>query len=768
MGSTNFFNFTKFGSEGRLSDQNYKFSNRDRETIDSFFWTLLNHDHRVTSSSILTGPTQVPVTTLVTTGGVLPAGVAYYYKISFRDTSGNETEASTTAAQSTPDTIAAPPTSSISTATTGGSLDPGVYRYALSYYQTAGGETRATNIASITVPTGTSTNTITLTLATKPADADGWKVYRKAPTETEFYYLTQISGSPTDWTDTGAVSPDCTKSRPTRNDTNAINKITIDIDSNDLPLDTRVVAWRIYRSTTAGIFGANSLLATVVETTTEGGTDLITTYDDTGGSTVSGSPLSTSVVPPPIPQLDASDVFDTTGGRLTPVLAPAGVHVHNTFCAGTLAVQDYNQFYATFDMPIERIDCFYQTAPTGVDGSNYVTLRVSDDGVQNDIQSVHTTSETTAEVQSVSNNATSGTFTLSDTTDTTSAIDYDGAASVIKTRLETDITAIIEVTVTGTGTPSDPWIIVWVNPGATDFITLVADDAGLTGGTSTVTVLTEGSDGGTFTLSDGTDTTNDIAFDAATATVETRLETDITAYVDVTVTGTGTPADPWLVEFVDPGSQAVDLMVIDDSSLNGTGYVSSDTRGYGNTVIDVDMTSTDQYHFWQSTTTDYGEQEAEDAPATGGTPVSDQFATNDVAMELDTQNETNEWAIGTGLNTGDYVARFYAADTDATATYEIRVVDQDGGDTTIASLIVSDGSTYLPAKELYFTDTGGTEDWRVEIEKTDAGAGVVRIDKYEYEAVLPTLHAESTVTVEALVTGSPTTNGDDLAVTIRY
>lgn len=58
---------------------------------------------------------------------------------------------------------------------------------------------------------------------------------------------------------------------------------------------------------------------------------------------------------------------------------------------------------------------------------------------------------------------------------------------------------------------------------------------------------------GTFTLSDGTDTTSAIAFNAAPATVETRLQTDIAAIVDVLVTGAGTEADPWVIEFVDPG-----------------------------------------------------------------------------------------------------------------------------------------------------------------------------------------------------------------------
>jgi hypothetical protein len=770
MAKTRNFSLEKFGAEGRISDNNYKFSSRDRDTIDALFHTLMNHDHRnVGVVSALAGPTQPPVPTVSTTGGTISSGRTFYYKISFSDSSGNETEASTAVAVSTPDAIVSPATPSISTLTTGGSLVSGVYRYALSYYQDAGGETFATNIASVIVPAGTSTNTITIGLDTPPADADGWKVYRKAPTEDEYYYLTSIAAGgtpPTTWTDTGSVSPDCTKKRPVVNNTNSSNSITIDIAAADLPLDARAVNWKLYRSSTAGVFGSSSLRATVSETTTESGTDLVTSYTDTGGTTFTGSPLSESVVPIPVPQLDASDIFDASSGRLPAALAPLGTHQHNTFCAGTLTDKTYNQFVPPFDMPLERIDAYYQTAPTGVDGSNYVTLRVSDNASQNEIQAVWNNSVEYNEVQSVYNNATGGTFTLSDGIDTTTAIAYDASSSTIKTRLETDIAAITTVNVSGTGVASNPWVIEFVNPGSSNFATLIAGDGSLTGGSSTVTVLTNGSDGGTFTLSDGTDTTTAIAFDAAAATVETRLETDITSITAVTVTGTGTEIDPWLIEFVTPGGQAVDLLEVDDANLNGTGYIYQDTAGYGSTQVDLDMTTTANAHAWQSTTTDYGEQEAESAPATGGTSVSDAFATNDVAMELDTQAETNTWTVG-NLNAGTYTARFFAADSDGTATYQIRVVNTTGP-TTVASLNVSDGSSYIPAKELTFTDTGGTENWRFEIEKTDAGAGVVRIDKYEYEAVLPTLHGGSTVTVEAVVTGTPTTNGDDLAVTLWY
>jgi hypothetical protein len=765
--STQNFSLEQFGPSGRISDNNYKFSDRDRATIDSLLWTLIQHDHRDTSTdSVMTGPTQRPDITLSTTGGTIPAGQSMYYKIAYVDANGNETEASITAETATTDALVSPPIMPLSYATTGGSLDPGVYRYALAYYQSGIGVTTATNVATINVPVGTNTNVITITLDTLPPTATGWRIYRKGPGDYDYFWLDTVTSGP-DYDDDGLdLAIDCTKTRPGSNTTNSTNSITLDIEATDLPLDDRITSWRIYRTNTVGFFGPTSLLATVVDTTTQAGSDLVTTYLDVGAVTFAGSPLSETVVPPPVPQLDVNDVFagDT---RLQAKHAPQGIHSHNTSANGTIAAQDYNQFYVVEDMPVERIDVFYQNAPTGVDGSNYLTMRVSDDASGNAVQSIYTSSEVLNEIQHVYNNATGGTFTLSDGTDTTTAIDWDATAGTVETRLETDITAITDVSVVGSGNPSDAWVVTWVDPGSADVTyTLIAGDGSLTGGTSTVSVGQNGSDGGTFTLSDGTDTTSAIDFDAAAATVETRLETDITSITAVTVTGTGTDVDPWLVEFVTPGSQEVSNLIPDDANLNGTAYVSTITEGFGVTELDVVFDSAGAYKFWQSSTTDAGEIEAEDATG-DGTDVSDALATNDVAVILNSQTETQEWDFGTGLDAGDYRSIFYVAlDSGAEAT--LRVVDQFGGDTTIASMVISDGSTYLPPKVLSFTDTGSTEDWRFEVEKTDAGAGEVRVDKFEYELRHPLLHAGATATVEFLVTNSPSTNGDDAQITVWY
>jgi len=765
MAKTTNFGLEKFGAEGRISDNGNKYTLRDRETLDNLLYTLFNHDHRQTSTAQVVAPSQSPALTLSATGGTLPAATDYYYAISFLDQNGNETEVSTSGYIASPPKLTTPPVLLVATADTGGTLSAGTYKYALAHYQTAGGETKATNESSVFAATGT-TNENTITLNTLPDDADGWKVYRKAPGEDAFFLLDTIVGTAADYVDDGTETADCTKKRRSSNNTNSTNSIVVDIDAVDLPLDTSIGSWRIYRTSFVGHYGTNSLRSTVTETVTENGADLVTTFTDTGGTLVAGTPITQTTIPPVIPQLDASDVFDLVNSQpLPPSLAPRGGRQFYTFMPSTLTAQDYNQAFIPHDMYVERIDAFFLTAPTGSSGANHGTVRFSDDSLVDEVQSLYNDGATQNEFQTVYTDATSGTFTLSyDGQGPTGTIDYDADASDLKTELEL-LSNITTVFVAGGGTAANPWVVEFQDPGDQDVVQMTADSGGLTGGTAAVATSIEGSDGGTFTLSDGTDTTNNIDFDAVAATIETRLETDITAYVSVTVTGSGTSSDPWLVTFDNPGDQDVEMMIPDDTNMNGTSTITEVTRGRGNSQIDLDFDANQQYFYWQSSTTDYGEAEAEDE--TGGVEVSDVLATNDVAMELDTQNEYNEWNLGY-LEAGAYIARFFTSDVEKTATYECRVEDRDAGTVVIEEETYTDGQTvYIPSHIIEFT-LDGTEDVWFVVEKTDTGSDAVRVDKYEYEVVLPRLYGGQTMTVEYLVTGTPSTNGDDCQVTLWY
>lgn len=97
-------------------------------------------------------------------------------------------------------------------------------------------------------------------------------------------------------------------------------------------------------------------------------------------------------------------------------------------------------------------------------------------------------------------------------------------------------------------------------------VTTIANGAANTDEIQEITIFATG---GTFTLSDGTDTTGNIAFDASAATVKTRLEADIAAITTVGVTGTGAIGDPFIVTYTNPGGTNVPELTGDGSLLTG-------------------------------------------------------------------------------------------------------------------------------------------------------------------------------------------------------
>lgn len=94
---------------------------------------------------------------------------------------------------------------------------------------------------------------------------------------------------------------------------------------------------------------------------------------------------------------------------------------------------------------------------------------------------------TQQEIQSITNDATGGTFTLSFEGQVTGVIVFNAAASVIKTALEL-LSTITEVLVTGGALPTDV-LVEFVTPGPSNVPLMVADDALLTGETLGSTIL---------------------------------------------------------------------------------------------------------------------------------------------------------------------------------------------------------------------------------------------------------------------------------------
>jgi len=95
-----------------------------------------------------------------------------------------------------------------------------------------------------------------------------------------------------------------------------------------------------------------------------------------------------------------------------------------------------------------------------------------------------------AAVYELWNDATSGTFTLTVDSQTTSALAYDISALNLEIALEA-LSTVTDTLVSGSGTESDPWDIVFVDPAFPTADMTVADS--LTGGSSTLTETTNGS-----------------------------------------------------------------------------------------------------------------------------------------------------------------------------------------------------------------------------------------------------------------------------------
>jgi hypothetical protein len=232
MATTARFGLQSFGGRvpGSFRDNGYAYTLSDRQVIDSLLAALESHTHN--GGDRLMDPSPPLLSTLVDTAGHLTGGRTYYYKVSYLDQWGLETAASDEVAMTLP---AGPPTPSppTPTASTGGTLKPGSYYYAIAaYVGDSSQQTLASQAVYVTL-TG-SMNKITLTFPAADVSADGWVVFRKGPGETQMYCLASVPKASTTYADTGAVISDCTKTPATTDTTATSNKITVTLAIDDI------------------------------------------------------------------------------------------------------------------------------------------------------------------------------------------------------------------------------------------------------------------------------------------------------------------------------------------------------------------------------------------------------------------------------------------------------------------------------------------------------------------------------------------------------
>lgn len=311
MGTTPNYGLSTITGSVPFSTDSYKYTNRDRLTIDRLLALGAEGHHHDGEDAASEDPVDPAGLTLDSTQGALEAGTRVYYKFSLVDPTGAETAASPESYVDTPAGLTSPGAPSLLVESGAGSLLPGTYYYALSaYYPTNTEETPALNPAWIPIAAGAD-NAIRITFPSLPAGAAGWNLYRQKPGDVSYFFLAAIPAGPTFVTDSGAVAQDCDRRRPTVNSTNDVNAVLVRLpEPPGLPAPGWT--WKVYRTLTNGNW-LRSLLHHVVEETFEGSGITATTYLDLGTSTTTGQPPTTSQIIGSPSQVDLADAAEVQG-----------------------------------------------------------------------------------------------------------------------------------------------------------------------------------------------------------------------------------------------------------------------------------------------------------------------------------------------------------------------------------------------------------------------------------------------------------------------
>lgn len=277
---TTHYDLNTIGAGDRLSDDDYKTLRADRHFIDLLLKIGAELHRHTGDVSLVAAPVAGPGVALGS-AGTIPAGQRVDYTYTLVDSQGFESAGSPVVFVNTPAPVASPAAPILAYSTTGGTLLPGSYYYILSAYTGSNNqETAALAAALISVPTGTSTNSITVTMPALPAGATGWNVYRRKPGGSRFLYLRSVVPPTLSFIDDGSLAEDCDRTEPAVNTTTSSNSVTVTVPA----LPAGIVAWKLYRTYVVDVW-SSSLVTTVSSPTVF--------YVDTGTAAVTGAPPGT-------------------------------------------------------------------------------------------------------------------------------------------------------------------------------------------------------------------------------------------------------------------------------------------------------------------------------------------------------------------------------------------------------------------------------------------------------------------------------------------
>lgn len=365
---TRHFGLNKLRRGDSFSDDNYKFTDADRDTVDTVAFFGLNHHHTggPVGDGSVTGPVDPPGAVGVDAGGSIPNGLRLRYVYTIVDGDGFESLPSPEEVFTTPDALDTPDPPTLDR-TSGGTLPPGQYVYGLTSARVTGGETTVgESLAAISIPQSFSTSTITLTLPAQPVGVDHFTVYRRSPGNNVFFYVGTTADGDIEFVDDG-LTANCDFVPPIYDNSGSNTKVDITVDVG------LGATWKLYRSLEPDddpLAWDDSFLAHITDESSPG--QVVLTFGDTGGGATTGSPPTTA--PLALTQPDKIDLETETTG----VLPPSQIAVHSvivpfilpgtvTVAAGTYAwTCPYEEAIVRDVLPTLGVDSTVDGAGTAV------------------------------------------------------------------------------------------------------------------------------------------------------------------------------------------------------------------------------------------------------------------------------------------------------------------------------------------------------------------------------------------------------------------
>lgn len=220
MATTTTLGLTVLAHGENLSANGHAFTSKDPVTVDRLLRQLMDHRHNGGTPAEEPAPDPPTLTETDVEGYLLPDTTYYYRVAELRGDLLIESPASASTWVTTSAGLTAPviTTDDLAVVTTGGTLPPGMYQYAVTVYDTyyTLDSDCPSPVSLMLSPMDGDEQQIEITLPPLPSGADGWNIYRRSPGALTFQLIDTLVGEQVSpFVDDGL--PDQSRVLPTRN-----------------------------------------------------------------------------------------------------------------------------------------------------------------------------------------------------------------------------------------------------------------------------------------------------------------------------------------------------------------------------------------------------------------------------------------------------------------------------------------------------------------------------------------------------------------------